>query len=100
MIYMKGTKVIKMENKINIKEVKEKLSGLVDTVSQKNGIFTVRKGYFYRHGMSQEILAEKIKEIMPNVEIIDTEDHWASFRGGASVAQGSHFMVKFKVEVQ
>lgn len=88
--------------KIPIKVVREKLAGIVDTVSVKhelNGdVFTVRRGYFYRMGASAEKLANTVKRIFPTATILDSGDHWAAFRGGASVAQGSHFYVKFTLE--
>ena len=66
-------------------------------VSIHKGIWTVRECYFYRYGRTQEILAEKVKKILPQCQIIDLGDHWANFNGGASLKASSHFWVQFKV---
>ena len=72
----------------------------MDTISKKNGIITVRHGYYYRHGKTAETYENRVKEKFPNATILDSGDHWAPFRGGQSVAQGSHFFVKFTLEEQ
>jgi hypothetical protein len=80
------------------KQVREKLSGLVDSVSQKNGVFTVRRGFFYTHGGSAERLAAAVKAAFPDATVLDSGEKWTSFRGGATVANQSHWWVKFQVE--
>ena len=80
--------------KSSTKEIKNQLTG-VDTVSKRNGIFTVRKEFYYRHGMNSETLIDKIKKVFPDVIIIDSGEIWKPFRGGASVANSSHWFVKF-----
>ena len=71
-----------------------KLLGM-DTISKKGNIYTVRKEFFYRHGMDALSIAGKVKEKLPDATIVDYGEHWAPFRGGASVAQSSHWWVKF-----
>lgn len=71
----------------------------VDTVSRKDGVITVRKGFYYKMGKSSQDMVNKVKERLPNAEILDSGEHGAAFRGGASVAQGSHWYVKFRVGV-
>lgn len=80
---------------MKVSEVREKLN--VSTVSQKAGVFTVRKGFFYTNGMDSSKLAERVLAVFPEVEIIDHGEVWKPFRGGASVAQQSHWYVKFSV---
>ena len=70
----------------------------IDTLSQKAGVFTVRRGFFYTNGFTAEKLAEKIKAAVPGAIIIEQGEVWKAFRGGASVAQQSHWFVKFTVE--
>ena len=66
-------------------------------VSLHKGIWTVREGYFYRHGRSAETLVKKVQGIFPQAHIIDQGDHWANFNGGASLKASSHFWVQFKI---
>lgn len=79
------------------KEVKKILSSDFDTISKKSGIFTVRKSYFYTHGGTTQKIVNIVKSKIPSAKIIDSGDHWAAFRGGASVANQSHWYVKFTI---
>jgi hypothetical protein len=79
-----------------LKEVKEKLH--FDSYSVKNGVFTVRKEFFYRMGKDTEYYRQKVLEAFPNVKIVDSGEVWKAFRGGASVANSSHWFVKFTFE--
>lgn len=64
----------------------------------KNGNYVARWVYFYKMGKTVETCRKLIEENLPNCIIIDSGDHFAAFRGGQSVAQGSHFYVEFKLE--
>jgi len=67
-----------------------------DTLSKSKGNFILRKGFFYTHGNDSYKIAQRIKEAFGNeIEIIETDDIWKPFRGGVTVAQGSHFKVVF-----
>jgi len=75
-----------------------------DQVSRKrDGTIMVRRGYFYRHGMDHKKFADKVRKFLKDSEIdatvIDCGDHWAAFRGGDSIAKGSHFWVRIAVGV-
>ena len=67
-----------------------------------SGNFRFRTGYYYRHGQDASTHASYISKQLSDLnldhEVVDKGDHWAPFRGGSSVAQGSHFwvVVKFK----
>lgn len=69
-----------------------------DQLTLRSGIFTARWGYFYRHGRSASRYEDQIREVFPSAEIIDSGDHWAPFKGGASIHNSSHFYVKFKLD--
>ena len=58
-------------------------------IAHKDGSFTVKESYYYRHGQSPEKIADKIKKAIPGVEIIDTEDEWRAW------PKTSYFVVKF-----
>lgn len=83
---------------MTVKQIREILP--VDVVSQKNGIFTVKKSYFYGFSSSGETLASKIKELIPSAKIIDFGNHFHAFIGGAKTgsSQDSYFWCKFTVD--
>lgn len=85
---------------LTVKEIKEALSHSVDQVSRlRDGSIVVRKGYFYRN-IDAEIFMLKITRLLDEAnfdyKVVDYYDHWAPFRGGDSVAKGSHFAVVLK----
>ena len=75
-----------------------------DTVgySSKTDEIIIRKSFFYTHGGSAESLADKINELLiatsldGTCKITDKGEVWKDFRGGASVAQQSHWYVKLQ----
>ena len=78
------------------KEVKEKCQ--VDTCSKNKGVFTVRVEFFYTHGRTSEWLKRKVLEAYPQASIVDCGEIWKPFNGGASVANSSHWFVKFTLD--
>jgi hypothetical protein len=83
------------ETKVNMKEIKNTI--FADSYSQKDGVVTVRWGFFYTMGRTTEKYVETVKASFPGCTIVDSGQVWKPFRGGASVAQGSHFFVKFSI---
>jgi hypothetical protein len=68
------------------------------TVSKnENGNYVARWSYFYIMGRTTEKYRNLVQEKFPDCTIIDAANHWAAFRGGQSVVQGSHFYVEFKL---
>ena len=85
----KKMEVTKMKSK---KEIKEALDGICDKVmAKKDGSYEVRRGYFYRHGITAEKLAEGIKHRIPEAAIQEVQDHWAPW------PRDSYFRVTFVV---
>ena len=80
------------------KQIRERLAGSFDTVSQKDGVVTVRRAFFYRFGGSTEKCVAAVKQAFPGCKVIDSGEKYVAFRGGATVAQGTHWWVKFRVE--
>lgn len=76
-----------------LKEIREKLD--FDTYSVRNGVFTVRKEFFYTHGVTAEHHVKKVLSVFPDAKIVDCGEVWKPFRGGESTANNSHFFVKF-----
>lgn len=87
-----------MSNGITLKEVKEKLGWMDSVGKKKNGNFVVRQGFFYKMGKTIDRYIEAVKAEFPNAKIIDSGEVWKPFRGGASLANQSHFFVEFKLE--
>ena len=79
------------------KITKDDLSGVPFSTLSKNkaGNYVIRLGYYYRMGKSQHIMEEKLKEKFPDVNIVKSWDKFTAFKGGASVANQSHFGVEF-----
>jgi len=78
-----------------MKEVKEKVGS--DSYSCKGGVFTVRQGFFYRHGKTSEDLRNKVLAAFPSAVIIDSGEVYKPFRSWATLANQSHWYVKFTV---
>ena len=83
--------------------IKSLLKSGADTVGQKkNGNIIARREFFYRHGGTAESFAAKISSILTEAKvkhnIIDKGEEWKAFRGGASVANQSHWWVEVAIE--
>lgn len=76
-------------------QVNEKLN--VDQVTLRNGIYTMRQEFYYRHGTTADDYVAKVKAAFPNAEILEKGEVWKPFRGSATIAQSSHWFVKFKL---
>jgi hypothetical protein len=76
-------------------EIKKRISA--STLSRRAGVYTARWGFFYRHGQTSQLHAETVREKLPGACVLDHGEVWKSFRGGASVAQSSHWWVKFTI---
>ena len=63
-------------------------------IAHKDGSFTVKESYYYRHGQSPEKIADKIKKAIHGIEIIDTEDEWRAW------PKTSYFVVKFRIKTR
>jgi len=66
------------------------------TNHRKEGEWTVRRGYFYKHGRSEEDLEKDIRKLF-RIQVVDKGDHWATFKGSEGVRKNSYFWVRFKV---
>lgn len=77
------------------------LAGIADSVgwSEKNRCYIAREGYFYTFGRTAEKMAASIKRAVPAAEILDSYDHFTAFRGGSSLANSSHFGVRFTLNM-
>lgn len=79
---------------VTLKRVREAVPA--DTYSVRDGVFTVRRGFFYG-GLSGNKLADAVLAAFPGAEIVAHDTLHMPFRGGAGVARNSHFLVRFRV---
>ena len=70
-----------------------------DTFSVRQGVYTVKRSYFYGITQSGEVSANRVKELIPSANIVEFGNHFARFRGGAKTGgpQSSYYWVKFTV---
>lgn len=83
--------------KHTLKSVEELLRDKIgfDKVGQNiNGNFYIMCGFYYKLSSSKE-LAVKLKDILLNVNIVETKDVWKPFIGSAPVEKQSHYYVEF-----
>lgn len=83
-------------------KAREILKSVGDSVGKsKDGDYVVRRSYFYRHGQDSQQHADRVSQALTKGgikhSVVRHEDHYANFRGGASVAQGSHFAAHVKI---
>ena len=84
---------------------KAKADGVIHSADQisrdKEGNFIFRKSFYYRHGISPDSYAHSIGAQLTDAgfdyEILDKGEHYAGFRGGASIKQSSHWWVKVQL---
>lgn len=77
------------------KAIREALAGVADTVTFRDGEWTARRSFFYTNGCHAEHFEARVRECVPHATILESGEVWKPFRGGASVAQGSHWFVRF-----
>ena len=72
---------------------------IADSVSRRrDGSIVIRRGYFYRHGQDAEdfriAVCKRLNDAGFQYSVKDYGDHWAAFKGGASLAKSSHWWVE------
>lgn len=83
---------------LNVSKIRTSVQSIADTVGKKkDGSFIIRRGYFYRSGLSGDKFKDEVLMALKlhgfTAEVIEWGDHWAPFKGGAPLAQSSHFYV-------
>ncbi len=86
-----------MTNRELAKVIREKVV-LADSVGvNKAGDVVVRHEFFYRHGGTAEkyrdCIVKQLQVFGIEVTVVDSGEVWKAFRGGASVANQSHWFV-------
>jgi hypothetical protein len=80
-----------------IKEDIKKKLGAELVSKNKRGNYVAYWGFFYTFGKTANNYAIKVKGVLPESNIVNCGQHWAPFRGGSTVKQGSHFWVEFTI---
>ena len=83
---------------MSTKQVREVVSNVADTLSVRQGVFTVKKSYYWGVTQGGSALADKIKSLLPEAFILDYGNHYHGFVGGAKSgsSKDSYFWVKFR----
>lgn len=84
---------------MKITQVEALLTDVSRTISLRHGVFTVKKSYFYRNGMTAGGLWDRVQAKIAAAQLVDCGDHWHEFVGGAKSgsAKDSYFWVKFSL---
>ncbi len=64
----------------------------------KEGVITLRWGFFYSGGITAQTKVESVQEIFPDAEIITFGTVVKPFMGGAPVKRQTHHYVSFKLK--
>ena len=91
-----------MATKSELGRIREILGHHADSVGRdRSGDYIARRGYFYRHGVTAKLFAQTVTNLLDvqgiKIEVVDSWDKFTHFIGGASIANQSHFGVKFRV---
>jgi hypothetical protein len=86
------------EEHMTMKQIRAALETVADSVGRSKGDVVVRRGFFYKQGMTSEKFAEQVNAALEKVglpqRVVACGEKWAPFRGGQTVAQGSHFWAR------
>ena len=81
--------------------LRDRISGADMISKNRSGNYVFRRGYFYTGGADEDkfadALAKRIADIGLTAKLIDKGNHWAPFKGGASIEKGSHFYAEFEI---
>lgn len=78
-----------------MKQIREALSTVADTVGKGKTGIVVRRGFFYKMGQDSHKFAAKVNAALEKAglpqRVVDCGEKYCAFRGGQTVSQGSHF---------
>lgn len=84
-----------------MKKIRETVIGADTITKNRQGNIVFRRSFFYRNGQSAEGFATGIVSQLTQAGInavqVGCGEKWATFRGGSSVRQGSHWWVAIKL---
>ena len=87
---------------MSVKLIREALGHHVETLGRaKDGTVIVRRSFFYTSGGSAEkfasIVTGRLQQANVAAKVIDQGEVWKPFRGGATVANSSHWWAKIEL---
>ena len=73
-----------------------------DKISVRNGVYTIKKSYFYGFGKDGSELAKKVESKLDSAVVIDYGNHWHPFVGGAKPgsSKDSYYFCKFYIKAE
>lgn len=82
--------------------IKKELTDTYDQISTlRNGNLMFRQGFFYKNGLSAEHLAGCVSRNLTQMNIkhgiVNQGEVWKNWKGGGTIAQGSHWYVEVKL---
>jgi hypothetical protein len=91
-----------MAKQTEFQKVRAALEGAADMVGRKrNGNYIARRSFFYTHGFTADQFMERVGAALKKAGLAphfeNRYERWVAFRGGHTVAQGSHWGVEFWV---
>lgn len=81
------------KTKETLTTVRDRLASVADSVgySRKDDAFVAKRGYFYRHGMDADKLADAVKRALLDAVVLEASDHWNPW------PRDSWFEVRFRL---
>ena len=73
-----------------------------DSLTKSQGVFVARRGFFYTKGYTAQDFSAYVTSILRQngieINVEEAGEVWKPFKGGASLAQQSHWYVRFTVK--
>lgn len=73
-----------------------------DFTIKRDGTVEFRRGYFYKHGATDESFGRRVMKRLEEegikATLLRTDDHWAPFNGRASLKASSHFLAVVRID--
>ncbi len=81
-----------------MKQIRAALDMVADTVGRSKGEIVARRGFFFKGNMDAARFAARVNSALERAgcveRVVEYGEKWAAFRGGQTVAQGSHFWAR------
>jgi hypothetical protein len=85
---------------MSTKEVKKALEMVSDKISVRNGVYTIKKSYYWGVSEDGSALAKKVESKLDKAVVLDYGNHWHPFVGGAKSgsSKDSYLYCKFYIK--
>ena len=87
---------------MSTKEVKQALEMVSDKISVRNGVYTIKKSYYWGISEDGSALAKKVESKLDKAVVLDYGNHWHPFVGGAKSgsSKDSYLYCKFYIKAK